>query len=81
MIDNYLYILEIGVLYSGACGYDSLTIIDGSKRTDFCGSAIPVDYTSKGNKILLRFVSDSSYELAGFKLSFSTVEGPKGMYM
>lgn len=61
----------------GACSYDSLTIIDGSKRTDFCGSAIPLDYTSKGNKILLKFLSDSSYELAGFKLSFSTVEGPK----
>lgn len=59
------------------CKYDVLKIIDGSRTFRYCGRGIPSDYTSTGNKISIAFKSDGSFEMNGFKILFSTVEGPK----
>ncbi|XP_078344070.1 cubilin-like [Oculina patagonica] len=47
-------------------------IVDGSKTFRYCGRGIPSDYTSTGNRISIAFRSDSSFELEGFNISFST---------
>ena len=54
------------------CNYDVLMIADGSKTFRHCGRGILPDYTSTGNKISITFQSDSSFELQGFNISFST---------
>ncbi|XP_068695415.1 zinc metalloproteinase nas-39-like [Montipora foliosa] len=61
----------------GKCSFDALTIIDGPKTSRFCGGRIPSEYTSTRNEISLRFESDNSFQMTGFKVSFSTVDGPK----
>lgn len=54
------------------CNFDVLKIVDGSRTFSYCGRGTPPDYTSSGNKISLAFKSDSSLELNGFNISFST---------
>jgi len=56
------------------CNYDVLRIIDGSRTFRYCGRGIPPEYTSTGNKISIAFQSDSSFELSGFNITFSTVK-------
>ena len=60
------------------CGYDGLKIVDGSRTVSYCGRGTPPDYTSSGNKISIAFKSDSSLELNGFNISFSTFNEPPG---
>lgn len=55
------------------CKFDSLTIIDGPRSLKYCGRAPPPEYTSSGNKISIRFLSDASFQMSGFKISFSTI--------
>ena len=54
------------------CNYDVLKIVDGSRTSSYCEGGTPSDYTSSGNKISIAFKSDSSLELKGFNISFST---------
>ena len=54
------------------CGYDGLKIVDVSRTVSYCGRGTPPDFTSSGNKIFIAFKSDSSLELNGFNISFST---------
>lgn len=54
------------------CNFDVLKIVDGSRTFSYCGRGSPPDYTSSGNKISLAFKSDSTLELNGFNISFST---------
>ena len=54
------------------CNYDVLKIVDGPRTISYCGRGTPSDYTSSGNKISIAFKSDSSLELKGFNISFST---------
>ncbi len=64
------------------CNYDVLMIVDGSKTFRYCGRGIPSDYTSTGNRISIAFRSDSSFELEGFNISFSTFSvNTPGMYL
>ena len=54
------------------CNYDVLKIVDGSRTSSYCEGGTPSDYTSSGNKISIVFQSDSSLQLKGFSISFST---------
>lgn len=56
----------------GSCGFDVLKIVDGARTTLHCGRGTPPDYSSSGSKISFEFKSDSTLELKGFNISFST---------
>lgn len=57
------------------CNYDAVLIIDGPRTTRYCGRRTPSEHTSTGNKISIGFESDSSIEMRGFNISFTSVEG------
>ncbi|XP_015790048.1 tolloid-like protein 1 [Tetranychus urticae] len=58
------------------CVYDYLEIRDGHSLSNspilgkFCGHRIPNDIRSTSNKLLIKFVSDSSVQKAGFSANF-----------
>lgn len=57
------------------CVYDYLEIRDGHSASSpvlgkYCGYKIPEDIRSSSNKILVKFVSDSSVQKAGFSANF-----------
>ena len=57
------------------CQYDYLEVSNGATRgrtngvAKLCGSQLPDPITSTGNEMILRFHSDSSVALKGFKLT------------
>ena len=57
------------------CEYDSLEVYNGATKeprnrvAKLCGSQLPDPITSTGNEMILRFHSDSSVALKGFKLT------------
>ena len=57
------------------CQYDFLEVSNGATRgrtngvAKLCGSQLPDPITSTGNEMILRFHSDSSVALKGFKLT------------
>ncbi|XP_042670489.1 embryonic protein UVS.2-like isoform X1 [Centrocercus urophasianus] len=58
------------------CIYDYLLIHDGSRPTSpaagpYCGTKKVADFTSTANFVLVEFHSDTVWELAGFKLSYT----------
>lgn len=57
------------------CVYDYVEIIDGHEADSksigkYCGYKIPPDIRSTGNKLLVKFVSDSSVQKPGFSATF-----------
>lgn len=57
------------------CIYDFLEVFDGHSEEDpaigrFCGYETPTNVKSSSNRMMLKFVSDSSVEKAGFSLHF-----------
>ncbi len=60
--------------YASSCGYDKLEIIEGSKSTNYCGSALPPDYISERSSLVIRFVSDRSRTYSGFYLLYRGME-------
>ncbi|XP_034754496.1 dorsal-ventral patterning tolloid-like protein 1 isoform X1 [Etheostoma cragini] len=59
------------------CAYDHLEAFDGDSDTAailgrLCGSKIPEQLLSTGNKMYLRFISDASVQRKGFQASHST---------
>ena len=60
---------------SHSCQYDSLEVYNGATKeprnrvAKLCGSQLPDPITSTGNEMILRFHSDSSVALKGFKLT------------
>lgn len=62
---------------SHSCVYDSLIIRDGGSSESplmgkYCGKKSPFTLLSHSNQIWLMFVTDSSIEKKGFKLSYNT---------
>ena len=60
------------------CEYDRVEIIDqvtGKRLAKLCGTKFPKDYIlSKGNKITVKFNTDSDVHHKGFSSSFITGE-------
>ncbi|XP_037621272.1 dorsal-ventral patterning tolloid-like protein 1 isoform X2 [Sebastes umbrosus] len=59
------------------CAYDHLEAFDGDSDTAailgrLCGSKIPEQLVSTGNKMYLRFISDASVQRKGFQATHST---------
>ncbi|KAF4532823.1 hypothetical protein B566_EDAN002674, partial [Ephemera danica] len=57
------------------CVYDYLEVRDGHSENarslgKFCGYKLPADIHSTGNKLLVKFVSDSSVQKSGFSATF-----------
>lgn len=57
------------------CNFDSLEIYEGATDRDplvrkLCGDNLPLPYTSLGNKLLLKFRSDYSNSLGGFRVNY-----------
>ena len=58
------------------CEYDSLEVYNGATKelrnrvAKLCGSELPDPILSTGNEMILRFHSDFSVALKGFKLQF-----------
>ncbi|XP_008211528.1 bone morphogenetic protein 1 [Nasonia vitripennis] len=57
------------------CVYDFVEVRDGHSADSpliglYCGYKLPPDIRSTGNKLLLKFVSDSSVQKAGFSATF-----------
>jgi tolkin protein len=58
-----------------SCVYDYVEIRDGHVTDSpligvYCGYKLPPDIRSTGNKLLVKFVSDSSVQKAGFSATF-----------
>lgn len=58
-----------------SCVYDYLEIRDGHNANSpligkYCGYRIPPDFRSSSNKLMVKFVSDSSVQKAGFSATF-----------
>ena len=59
------------------CEFDSLEIYNGERRerpnqeAKLCGDGVPGPIVSTGPRLLLRFSSDFSVSLKGFKLEFT----------
>ncbi|KAM8967664.1 cubilin [Pelodytes ibericus] len=62
-----------------SCGYDYLEIFDnvteaaGNRIGRYCGRSIPPSITSTDNKMVLRFVTDSSTALEGFSANYISI--------
>lgn len=61
------------------CAADHLTIIDGNPSSGsminkFCGTQIPPIIVSSGPVLSLVFVTDSSYQLAGFLATYNFID-------
>lgn len=57
------------------CVYDYVEVRDGHNSDSpligvYCGYKLPPDIRSTGNKLLVKFVSDSSVQKAGFAATF-----------
>ena len=58
------------------CRYDKLTIYDGNsmvEKSRMCGSGSKA-FTSRGNKVFMRFTSDGSVTKRGFYGTYTAVE-------
>lgn len=66
------------------CRKDSLDIHDGPSLNSprigrYCGASRPFPVTSSGNKLFIRFKSDSALEFKGFKAVFNSSLGESRM--
>ncbi|XP_076174105.1 cubilin isoform X2 [Ptiloglossa arizonensis] len=73
-----LTIHDINTEKQKGCLFDKLQIISGEnehglKLVEICYSDSPVVYTSFGNKMFLKFISDITYAAHGFNLSYRSV--------
>uniref|UniRef100_A0AAQ4PGY7 Cubilin n=1 Tax=Gasterosteus aculeatus aculeatus TaxID=481459 RepID=A0AAQ4PGY7_GASAC len=63
-----------------SCTFDYVEVRDGRVETDplmgkYCGSSLPAPLLSSSNSLWIRFRSDSSVSLAGFRAVYSVVCG------
>jgi len=78
-----LTFLHVDLENSNGCEHDHIKIYDGedpagTPRMTLCGSTIPLPVTSFGSALIVRFVSDSSIERAGFQAVYT--ESASGMF-
>ena len=59
--------------FEASCGYDYLSITDGSDTKKLCGSTLPDKITSSGNTLTLKFESDYSVNKKGFSAVWKKV--------
>ncbi|XP_063226608.1 cubilin [Bacillus rossius redtenbacheri] len=82
-----LTLLDFDLEKTPSCDYDSLTIYGGPDDTSpklghLCMSQKPpIVYTSSGNNMFVRFVSDSSYTGRGFQAFYKSVNSVCGGIM
>ncbi|XP_046392545.1 cubilin-like [Ischnura elegans] len=70
-----LNVTEFDLETSSPCSYDYLELRNGGQTTSpligkFCGNIINRQITSMGNQLYIRFVSDSSVNSKGFKITW-----------
>ncbi|XP_012062648.1 PREDICTED: cubilin [Atta cephalotes] len=78
MLSIELTFYEVNTEKRKGCYFDKVQIYEGEdadapKLTELCYSEKPVIYTSHGNKMFVKFHSDSSYASRGFNASYRTV--------
>ena len=64
------------------CQYDRLTIYDGNstvEKSRMCGAGSKA-FTSRGNKVFMRFTSDNSVTKKGFYGTYQTVDKCKFLH-
>ena len=67
---------------SSSCQYDKLQIFEGKSsapKATLCGSGAKT-YTSRGNKVFMRFTSDGSVTRQGFYGTYQTVDRRKSLH-
>ena len=65
--------LSFDIEAGSSCRYDSVSILDGSKKQALCGKSIPGPFESTSNNVTIQFKSDHSVQKKGFQAIISSV--------
>lgn len=73
-----IFVLQVNTEKRKGCFFDKIQIYEGDdadapKLAELCYSEKPVTYTSPGNKMFVKFHSDSSHATRGFNASYKSV--------